>query len=327
MRLSLALALAAQSVPAAAFSPPAQVAASDDLGTCLDGAESLREASQLRLGSETLRARADRLLTDANASVPFDFQRRASLQPVFAGFSRRIAEAEPGELGTEIADIADSIDRLCRMSVEMNPGEPAPIERDRLQQILSRPEFDLQDEPVGVLDRLWRWIRKLFLSLLESRGTMVYAEAGRYAVMGLGVICALYVLTRIVRSRRRPAGRQPSPAVAVGRSLDSPDEHVARSRQAQALGLHREAVREQMLAVLSSLERRHYLTPGRAQTNREIAAATAKRGAPSDVVARFGALAEWYDSAWYGLAVVTSIDAAQFAANAESVRAAVEGRP
>ncbi len=294
---------------------------------CLDQARALDAISKHGGPVSDLRDAAVVAVGMARAQAGARVAPQTNLAPVFDGFARRLREAEDAEVRNEIADVGESLAEACRRAEAPVLGNPAPVHPGRLNTILQRPEFDLQDEPMGALDRVWRWLRKIFLSLLEARGTATYAEAGRYLILVLGAGFALFVAFRVARATRaRPASARPLRS-AGGTALDDPAEHLARARRAEETGRHREAVREQMLAVLSSLERRRFALPGRAHTNREIAGEAMAHGAPSAVATQLVELADWYDRTWYGLAEVSAADSARFAERAERLRTTIRVGP
>ena len=288
--------------------------------------ESLADAKE---SLADLRAKARSTLSEARTQTILRAVPGTNLGAIFDGFERRLQEADDPQLRDEIAGVAGSVQELCRRAVaSWSPSPAPPIDSGRLRAILSRPEFDVHDEPVGVLDRIWRWLRKIFLSLLEAPGTAAYAEVGRYVILGLGALGASLVVWRIAVARRsRVPWREPaSREEAQGRrTTEAPDVYLARAQEASRAGKHREAVREQMLAVLSTLERRRLTSPGRTQTNREIAADAEARGASAAVASRLASIADWYDRTWYGLASVTGDDVTAFSVQVRDVRAAIEG--
>jgi hypothetical protein len=291
---------------------------------CGDRAATLESLISSNLPPAKLRLEVGVALGAARSDLSGFPGNRLVLDPIFQGFARRISEVSDSALATEVADVATSLLEVCRRAENAPPGLPAAIERSRLQGILARSEFDLQDEPVGVLDRVWRWLRKVVLSLLEARGTAAYGEAGRYVILSLGVVGALLVTYRVIRVRRGAFRSKPPSKELHARTLDSPDTHLLRAREAEARGDSRGALREQMLAILATLERQHLAAPGRARTNREIAAEAVERGASAETASQLKDLADWYDQAWYGLANVTLAEVADFSSRAQRLRSGAE---
>jgi hypothetical protein len=294
---------------------------------CAEHASALDALSNATLSATDLRgraiasiqaARSDIASAPGGGAIPVD--------PVLQGFVRRIREIDDMSLRTEVADIALSLREVCRRaSAPSGVASAASVDRARLTEILARPEFDLRDEPVGLFDRIWRWLRRIVLSLLEARGTATYGEAGRYVILGLGVLAAAFVARGALRARSRGGVTAPRPAAGDARAHDSPQAHLGRAETALRRGDCRLALREQMLAVLATLERHQLAARGRSRTNREVAEEARGRGASAELATRLGELAARYDQTWYGLRAVSAADVGDFAARAGTVRAGVEG--
>jgi hypothetical protein len=83
----------------------------------------------------------------------------------------------------------------------------------------------------------------------------------------------------------------------------------------------REAIRQGLLALLSTLEERQLARPGRVKTNRELAAELPGRGAPPPLVQEVERLVRWYDRIFYSLSPVPPHEAASFVADVERLHA------
>jgi hypothetical protein len=83
----------------------------------------------------------------------------------------------------------------------------------------------------------------------------------------------------------------------------------------------REAIREALLCLLSSLERQRFARPDRVKTNRELAEELAGRGAPPALVSAVTSLFTWFDRAFYSLEAVPADEARRFL---DDVRGLVE---
>lgn len=250
----------------------------------------------------------------------------------------RLAEQSPALLPEEVAELEARLGGmpLYPQQVELKPEElaeavrqrlseacalqeaaesqAASADRERLQAILSRPEFAQARQRQGdVLGRLLRELGTWLEELLQTRGAESFAVGTRAAVLGLGVAVVLFALLRL-RYWRRGGARGPAATRARGEGalvLDSPAEHLARARQALARE-PREAIREGLLALLSTLEQRRLARPDRVRTNRELVAELPGRGAPPALVGEVERLVRWYDKAFYSLAPVGESEAARF---------------
>jgi hypothetical protein len=130
----------------------------------------------------------------------------------------------------------------------------------------------------------------------------------------------------LARRRRRPAAeasRRPGQAGEL--VLDAPAVHLERARAAVA-SAPREALREGLLALLSSLEVRRLARPDRVKTNRELVDELPARGAPAALTAAVAQLVAAYDVGFYSLAPVSEQEARRFLAGVEPL-VAVPGPP
>ncbi|QSQ15132.1 DUF4129 domain-containing protein [Myxococcus landrumensis] len=224
------------------------------------------------------------------------------------------------ELGTtapeQVQRVADFLQRAC--ALERNEAS-APVvefpanERERLKGVLDRPEFAKARQRHG--DLVKQFLRKLESWLegaFESREAQGFAVATRAVMLGLAIALVLWGVLKVRAMRlRRNVARAGGQSASVPLVLDAPPEHLKRARK--ALADHpREAIREALLSMLSTLEERRLARPDRVKTNRELAAELPTRGAPAAVTHEVERLMTWYDQAFYSLAPVPEAEAARF---------------
>jgi hypothetical protein len=206
----------------------------------------------------------------------------------------------------------------CELLAEQSV-RPAPPDRALLTALLDQPEFKrARNRNANTLlilaRRAWDWVQ----SLLERREATEFAKLAPYIVLGVAFLAVLFGVLQL-RKRRQP--RSSAGAAARGAAplaLDAPHEHLARARA--LLGQRpREAIREGLLALLSSLERRRLARPDRVKTNRELCAELPERGAPEALVREVGARLSWYDRAFYSLADVDAGEARAFIDGVETL--------
>jgi hypothetical protein len=192
------------------------------------------------------------------------------------------------------------------------------VQRPDLDELYARPGFErARARDTGALDALLRTLKRKLLALFETSGAQTYSNATRVLVLVLALAFALGVALRL--SRRSPVAR-----AATNRDpreplqLDAPGAHLDRAR-ALVTTAPREGLREALLAVLSSLERRRLARPDRVKTNRELVAELPGRGAPPALTAEVGALLADWDAAFYSLAPVTPEAALAFLSRVEPV--------
>ncbi|MET0401115.1 MAG: DUF4129 domain-containing protein [Cystobacter sp.] len=216
--------------------------------------------------------------------------------------------------GTQVETVRQRLQGVCAP-----PEAPAAsalartTDRARLEDILSRPEFAQARQRQGdVLERLLRLVKEWLEELLQTRGAQSFATSTRTLVLVLGIAVVLVTVLRLRAWRRGPVTRSSAPeASALPPRLDPPGEHLGRARTALA-SQPRSAIREGLLALLSSLESRRLARPDRVKTNRELVDELPGRGAPAPLTGEVDRLVRWYDRAFYSLEPVRSEDAARF---------------
>jgi hypothetical protein len=221
------------------------------------------------------------------------------------------------------------IQDICAQ-LEATASTPAPLprtERARLQEILSRAEFAQAKQRQGdVVQRLMRMVMTWLEDLLQTREAQSFATGTRTAVLVLGFAVALFAVLRLRHGRRGPArrGEGEGSGAAAALVLDSPGEHLARARAALS-GQPREAIREGLLALLSSLETKRLARPDRVKTNRELVGELPGRGASAGLTGEVERLVRWYDRAFYSLEPVPAEDAARFVNEVERLHQGLAG--
>lgn len=226
---------------------------------------------------------------------------------------------------------ARRIQAACtQLEVAQGTTEPLPrTDPARLQDILSRPEFAQARQRQGdVVQRLLRMVLNWLEELLQTREAQGFATSTRTVVLVLGFAVVLFAVLRLRHWRKGPARRGAGTRADTGTEaalrLDSPGEHLARART--ALGTQpREAIREALLALLSSLEAKRLARPDRVKTNRELVGELPGRGASTQLTGEVERLVRWYDRAFYSLEPVPADDAARFVAEVERLHQGLAG--
>jgi hypothetical protein len=256
------------------------------------------------------------------------------------------------------AAFAAALSRHCALADLPASPDPSPADRERLREILARPELARgRGDPWA----LRRALLALWARLLDALGS---AEAERYASFGralfLGVAAAAVFLAGAALRRRLGGSRRTAARSGEGAAgAQGDDGSVARAEEALRRGDGREAVRWALLAALGALERAGRVPRGRALTNAEVVAcATATPSSPvtlseappqaarsrraaspstptptstttssptSTLASDLSALVRAFDRAVYGDQPVAPDDAARAVACAGRVRAAAGG--
>jgi hypothetical protein len=225
-------------------------------------------AEVAELEPATLAARATAVverLDASDAGGPVEAIARAAQE------AERAARTPEGPARAAAA-FAAALSRHCALAALPRSPDPSAADRERLGEILARPELSRsRGDPWAVR----RALLALWARLLDALGS---AEAERYASFGralfLGVAVAAVVLAAAALRRRvgdglRPAAR-PGDGVHGGAAVD--DGSAARAEEALLRGDGREAVRWAFLGALGAMERAGWVPGGRALTNAEVVA-------------------------------------------------------
>ena len=234
-------------------------------------------------------------------------------------------ELPPDKLAKTVATRlreACALQEKAALSQDLMP-QPEPA---RLRAILDRPEFSqARKRNTDLLQRLLRKLDTWLSGFFQSRGAQSFAVATRAIMLGIALAVVLFGVLRLRRWRRpAQAPAQAGPGAAAALVLDAPGEHLRRARETLAAD-PREAIRQGLLGLLSTLEERQLARPDRVKTNRELAAELPSRGAPGPLVQEVERLVRWYDRAFYSLSPVPSEEAATFVADVERLNASAPG--
>lgn len=227
----------------------------------------------------------------------------------------------------QVQHVADFLERACALEQQESTSSAAVAEfpaseRERLKGVLDRPEFAKARQRHG--DLVKQFLRKLeswLEGLFESREAQGFAVATRAVMLGLAIALVLWSALRVRAMRlRRKTVRTEGGNASAPLVLDAPPEHLKRARKALA-DQPREAIREALLSMLSTLEERRLARPDRVKTNRELAAELPTRGAPAPITREVERLMAWYDQTFYSLAPVPEAEAARFIDAVEHLQA------
>ena len=219
-------------------------------------------------------------------------------------------------------DVVVRLREACELQQAAALHQAPASDPARLRSILDRPEFaQARRRNTDLLQRLMRQLDAWLDGFFQSQGAQSFAVATRAIVLGLALAVALWAVLRLRRWRR--AAPASSPGVSedsAALALESPAEHLRRARERLASD-SREAIRQGLLALLSSLEERQLARPDRVKTNRELAAELPSRGAPAPLVQEVERLVRWYDRTFYSLSPVPAEEASRFVEDVERLHA------
>jgi len=259
-----------------------------------------------------LRQRLSQLLEETGVLETLRVAGRSLELPWLAQTRARVAEAPPQQLSRLATFSADRLYETCRLvAAGLQPMTPPELDRPKLVEILSRPEYRLRSRDETFLFRFFEWVRTWLRDLLSREEAQSAALSARSLfLVGLCVIAGLLAV-KLARTRlgRRRRARETFDVPVV---LEDPLSYEPGAARALAGGEGRDAMRLGLLMVLATLERLRLAAPGRAATNREVADQMARRGASPALERDTRQLVDWYDRAWYGLAEVPAEEASRF---------------
>lgn len=189
----------------------------------------------------------------------------------------------------------------------MTPPPDIATARERLLEILSRPEFrqapparasftEMLERPLaGLLE----WFGQTFFGgipfdeLPDGHRALFWMPAA--VVAAVAAVVAVRSARRLLRG---PATARLGPPPGRAALPDDPATHLAEAHRLAAAGAHREALRALFRAVLLSLDRAGLIRYRPPATNREYVRELHARS--PDLSALLGGLADRYELAWYG---------------------------
>jgi hypothetical protein len=271
--------------------------------------------TDLRLIEETAKSRPDEV-----ATIVEGIESREGVFPLHPR-----GDVSPEQLAQ---DMVTRLREACAFQeATARSQEPLPVSTpDRLRAILDRPEFaQARRRNTDFVQRLIRQVDAWLSGFFQSRGAQSFAVATRAVMLGLALAVVLWAVLRFRRWRRvSTAQAHREEGATAPLMLDSPREHLQRAREMLASDT-REAIRQGLLALLSTLEERQLARPDRVKTNRELAAELPGRGAPPPLVQEVERLVRWYDHTFYSLSPVPPDEATRFVADIERLHASPPG--
>jgi hypothetical protein len=221
------------------------------------------------------------------------------------------------DVSVRLREACELQENAASQQAPLAPSDPA-----RLRAILDRPEFaQARRRNTDLLQRLIRQLDAWLDTFFQSEGAQSFAVTTRAIVLGLALAVVLWVVLRLRRWRGATPAQGPGTLKdSAPLALESPAEHLRRARE-RLPSDSREAIRQGLLALLSTLEQRQLARPDRVKTNRELAAELPGRGAPAPLVQEVERLVRWYDRTFYSLAPVPPEEASRFVEDVERLHA------
>lgn len=193
-----------------------------------------------------------------------------------------------------------------------------------LKAVMDRPEFyGARDRDADALQQWFRRLMDWLESLLGERPAQTFADSMRLVVLGLAVVVAALIALRLARTRFGKRAESAQRAEAAPLVLLDPGEHLSKAGALLASD-PREALREGLLSLLSSLERKRLARPDRVKTNRELARELPERGATPALAQAVRELLTRYDRTFYSLEPVASETASAFLQSVSELQRSLE---
>ncbi len=315
--LHLVLPLTLLGAGLAVGAPPTLAATVDDLAARLD--EAIRQVEAAREGGAPLGNPG--ALFPATEEVTWGHE---AVRVDHAGL-RAEWQAVPGEGEGRRAALERLRHRLAAVRAELGgPGmraaatEPPPSGwREKLTEILSRPEFKKLPAEEPLLARLFRWLRDRLGPLLPAGSGRTVSKVVRWVVIILAAAALLAVLAVLARAalplfrgdrRARPDGGTAAPPP------DTPENLLGLAEARARAGDFRGAVRAIFRWTLLSLHQAGRLDFAPSLTNREH---LARLRADAGARAAFVELCGEFELAWYALRSVSREEYATFRARCQ----------
>jgi hypothetical protein len=201
------------------------------------------------------------------------------------------------------------------------------LDRETLQAILSRPEFQYELRDPTWWERIWErvqlWFWEQVSRLAPSANVNDWLMGVILAISGLVIALALFYVLRRLRADFAAEAR-----------LDlNDDPHLAditadlalqRAQESSNLGDYRQAVRYLYLSTLLLLEERDLLRYDRTLTNREYLSRLAHR---PDLAAILRDVVDVFDRVWYGYQPLSEGEYGRFADRVQTLKQQKGERP
>lgn len=229
-----------------------------------------------------------------------------------------VAENSGGDIEQRHSMLTEIADRLAalRLQVDAAVNKSASGTEDhraRLESILARPEYRVDEVSDSTIERWLKRLRDLILRLLEkifgssasrapdARGSGVLT--GFRIVVVLAVFAAvaygLFKLAQRIRLRRKP-GDEPEAREILGEVIEenvSAADLLQNATELARQGEYRKAIRRAYIALLCELEQKGKLRLQRARTNRDYLQALRSE---EHIYPNFSRMTGEYETVWYG---------------------------
>ncbi len=211
-----------------------------------------------------------------------------------------------------LSEVSDRLDRLQKSIKEGQTTRDRALQdqRAKLDNILARSEYKVEEKRESVIKRWLQWIRGVILRLLE----MLFGRPARTSGAGLSMIFRILVFLGVIvalmfgavklagylRLRKRPKKEETETREVLGEEIAedaTAADLFANASELARQGEYRKAIRRAYIALLCDLEQRGKLRLSRSKTNRDYLDAIR----PEQVIyPTFSVMTNTYEHIWYG---------------------------
>lgn len=234
----------------------------------------------------------------------------------------RSQKRSEADRATSLAGVTERLQALAERLTEIERARATASKKDearqKLSEILQRPEYARDRKDISALTRLWRRFVKWLQSLLPKPKPIAPGSAGfltqvaQFLVLILAFGVIAYVLRlfgpRLFRKGRSRKKGKREPRIVLGEKLEpdrSAGDLLAEAEGLARRGELRAAIRKAYIALLVELGDRKIISLAQHKTNRDYLQAV------RDLEPLYGnvkQLTDSFESHWYGLAKATEED-------------------
>jgi hypothetical protein len=243
--------------------------------------------------------------------------------PVSHAYLQQLLADEAGDpalIAAYLQNLLDSRDRWPAAVVDQ-------LDRESLQAILSRPEFQYQPQELSWLARTWQRIQLRFWEWLDGVAPNVSVGNWLPTLILVGSTLLLSLLLFYVwRRLRTDFAAEARLDLVDDPHLDNitADLALQRAQDFSGAGDYRQAVRYLYLSTLLLLEERDLLRYDRALTNREYLSRLTHR---PDLATLLREVVDVFDRVWYGYQPLSEGEYGRFADRVQTLKQHKGGRP
>lgn len=286
VRLALLLVLAGSAIAATPSEKPLS------LPQYIDTLQRLRQSIVASAGSDAAPSFADELPSEWRIECNGQLFNVSS-----SGISQALRDYEKQRTPSNLAQVTSQLDLLLSDALGMQAAKAnSSAERNKLTQILARPEFAVQGE--SWYDRLkhaaQRWLLQMLQRVVTSSAFPVVSRVVIWALLALAIVAAVFLVIRNYRQSNIYTRLTGAPDVVSAKPWR---DWQAEAQAAAQEGRWRDAVHLSYWAAISFLEGEGLWRPDLARTPREYLRLLPEGDSHRDPLQL---LTRSFEKAWYG---------------------------